>query len=1260
MPFDVDNVIISVIGVPKNGICFFLTRRQNVFEAYFCSHFEAEYMKSRTIAASGVEGAGEFKLLQSGVSPGSVRAKGTRESGVWKSLLRLTFAVLFALGLLAGGRAAVAQNGSIQGIVVDAQGAVIANATVKATDTAKGVVVRQVTTNANGEFQLTPLGASTYTIEVNSTGMNTLQRQNIILGLSQDLNLGQVPLAVGSEATTVTVDIQPSLVETTTSEHSDVITSKEVTETPLNGRDFSSLIRTLPGIVSTSNTDFNLAFNSTTGFYVNGYRSSANNVYLDGAINTDVGANDGQYTQLSLDAVGEFKVLSGNYNAEYGRSPGVNIQINTKSGTRQFHGTVYEFNRNDFFDANKYDLNHTGTRISKLRFNQFGANIGGPVLIPKFSSGDHKKLFFFYNYEGTRATRPNPAPTTGRAAYDLPAPAQLTGDFSSAYKTGNITFTGPDGISQIQTPYQIGQIFVPGSIKYNSLGQIMSGTPYAGNILPAAQFSKQAPAWQKLLGRGYTFGPNTPVNLDPSQVEITFQDSYQFTKNQNAVRIDYAANDKLNMFFRWVDDSQRESQQFGIFGYNAFPILPEFREKPGASWAFGINNIITPSLTNEAIFQFNHLTQRVDVNTPAANYDQTALGFNFQQLYPGTNLRNKYPQFTAGGFFDNTFAPGWHSEGRTLGVTDTLSKIIGAHTLKAGGFVNEVKSGQQPSFTEAANFNFSGGQSNINDTNNAVANLLLGNYQSVSQSNGIYFGSFKFWQWEIFGQDTYRITPRLTIDYGLRYAYLGPTYTYGKYLQNYFDPSRYNPATAAVIQTAGGVTAGSIIGGDPFNGIVQEGTQGIPKGLAQHRYNNFQPRVGFAYDVFGDGKTAFRAGAGIFNERIRQNNQSFDGLGNPPLSYTPQLFNGNIDNLSPALVASGTRFPVNINAFDKAGQVPTYYGYNMGIQQQLPHNVVLSMTYVGNTGRHEQYSYNLNQLQVGAANAIVNSAGQSLLQSVGQQANAIVPYKGYTSIFYTKYGATSNYNGLQTQIQRRFSRDLVITADYTWSKTIDLTDDDDNISELIDTYHPARDRAVAGWDRTNVFNSNFVYTAPDFRGKGFVTRSALGGWELSGIIRYWSGLPFSVFANGNPGTLGPTALNNPGNSGSGNVYANYNPQAGHPLYTRTYTQWFDPTLFSRPADNTLGNTSRNQFRGPGIANWNISIYKNFLFTESTRLQLRLDTFNTFNHTQFVGLFNSVSANNSGQAIDASNRSNSGGVASTFDARNLQLAAKFFF
>jgi hypothetical protein len=1167
--------------------------------------------------------------------------------GVLNSLTQISgTSVLCLIAGLLMGTPLLAQNGTIQGTVVDQQGAVIPNATIKATDQLKGVLVRQVQSNATGDFQLQPLGASTYTLEISAPGMSTVKRPGVVLELSQTLNLGQIPVSVGSESTVITVNETPILIQTTNSEHSDVITSKEVTEQSTNGRDFTSLVRTLPGIVSNNASDFNLGFNSTTGFFVNGFRSSANQVYLDGAINTDVGANDGEYTQLSFDAVGEFRVLSGNYNAEYGRSPGVNIQINTKNGGQQFHGTLYEFARNDFFDANSYGFNHSGTKIAKLRFNQFGGNIGGPILIPKYSVGDHKKLFFFYNYEETRGEKPN-----GNSQYQVPVQAQLTGDFSSLYKPGHIS-TAPQ--------FQIGQIFMPGTITRDSGGNITGGTPYAGNIVPSSQFSKQTAAFQKLLNTAYTFGPNSAVANDPSQTQVSFQDTYTLKKTQNVLRIDYNLNDKVNMFFRWVDDGNHEEQGLGIFSSNAFPILPEYRGKPGSSWEFALNNIITPSLTNEAIFQFNHLTQIVDVNTAKQNYDEGALGFTFQQLYPATNLRNTYPNFNANGFNISNFSPGWASEARTLGFTDTLTKLLGQHTLKAGGFVNLVKSGQQPGLG-AASFDFTTGQSNAQDTGNGVANLLLGNYASVNQGNGIYYGSFKFHQWEIFAQDTWRINKRLTLDYGLRYAYLGPTYTYGKFLQYYFDPARYNQADKVSINTMPGVTQGSILpGGNPYNGMVQEGTEGIPAGFSDHRYNNFQPRVGFALDVYGDGKTALRGGFGMFNERVRQNTTNFGGLGNPPLSYTPTIFNGNIDNLSPGLVANSAIFPSSIVAFDKKGDIPTYFGYSLGVQQQLSHDVIFSATYVGNVGRHESYSFNLNTLPLGSTTTPIDNTGQTILSRANNVVNAIVPYRGYGSATYTKFDASSNYNSLQASLQRRFSRSLTISANYVWSKTIDLADDDNVTSEISDAYNPQRDRAVAGWDRRNVFNVNYVYTAPEFLNHGFLFRSAVGGWELTGISRFWSGLPFSVFSNGNPGTLGPGQLNT-ATSGNSAVYANYNGASAGQLYTKTYTQWFNPLLFSRPLDGSLGNTHRNQFRGPGIAQWNISLFKNIVIKDSMRIQLRLETFNTFNHTQFATVYNTINVpDGPGLPVTSSNRSNAGAVQNTLDPREIQLGGKFYF
>src|SRR5713226_7721819 len=305
-------------------------------------------------------------------------------------------------------RPVLAQNsGSIQGTVVDPQGGVIPGATVTAFDEAKGVVVRDTTTGPDGSFLLQPLQPGTYTIRVNAKGMKDLESKGVVLDSRQVLGLGELRLSMGATTERVTVESTVPLVETATADHSAVIDSRQVLEISMNGRDFQSLVRTLPGVVSNDSSDFRLAFNNTDSFHVNGNRGSNNNVYLDGAINTDVGANDGQFTQLSMDAVGEFKLQTSNFAAEYGRNPGILISAITKSGSSAFHGTAYEFLRNDALQANSFFNNLQGRPVSPLRFNQFGGNLGGWIWLPKISTPTNKRLFFFFNYEGTRASRPN-------------------------------------------------------------------------------------------------------------------------------------------------------------------------------------------------------------------------------------------------------------------------------------------------------------------------------------------------------------------------------------------------------------------------------------------------------------------------------------------------------------------------------------------------------------------------------------------------------------------------------------------------------------------------------------------------------------------------------------------------------------------------------------------------------------------------------------------------------------------------------------
>jgi hypothetical protein len=1150
------------------------------------------------------------------------------------------FAASAAL-LLSLACAALAQQGSIQGNLTDAAGASVPDATVRALDQDKQVVVRETKSNRDGNFSLTPLLPGNYTIKIEAQGFKGYESSNLKLDQTQIMNLGVIALEVGAVSESISVESQIPVVDTATAQRSFVISSKEVTELPLNGRDFMSLIRTIPGVVTNNTSDFRLVFNNTDQFNVNGMRGSANNVFLDGAINTDLGANDGQYTQISLDAVGEFKVQTSVFNAEYGRNPGVMIAINTKAGGAKFHGTAYEFGRNDYLDANTFFRNAQGLNRAKLRYNQFGGNISGPVLIPKYSTGDHKKLFFFFNYEGTRATRP----LNNNTFVDVPSTQILNGDFRQLYRFN------ADGSQQTisgSNEVPIGTVFQPGTVIRDTSGRVIGGSPFPNNTVPQSLWNRNAPAFIKMLNFVSRAGaPQTPGV--PETVRVPFQPSYGFNKNAKVLRVDYNISPSMNFFFRWADDAQRETQDIGIFASLPYPIYPQYRKKPGSSWSWNLVNVISPTTTNEAIFAYNHLTQVVDVteDAPKAAYDRTALGFQFQELFPDQNTRNRFPSFNCGIGSCNfsPFQANWRSEGKTYAITDNLTHNRGAHTFKTGVYINWNNNRQQPGWSDALNLNFGSNISNPNDTGNTFANMLLGNFTSASQTKGIFYGSFREISFEAYGQDTWKIRPNLTLEYGIRWAYNGPTYSRGEFLQNYFVPELYDPAKAVRIQTASGATNNTILPGtgDPFQGMVQEGSNGLPLGGVNHRYNNWAPRLGTSWDPFGDGKTAIRAGAGVFYERIQQNVYNFGGLGNPPLVTTPQFYGGNLDSLSPALVASGILSPVGIRAIDRKGQIPTTYSWSFNIQRELGGKTTVDIGYVGNVARHLIFNRDIGQLPLNTTTA----AGSTLLSSVNGATNAIRPFRGYTSVTYTEFGANSNYNGLQARVSRRFASRLTANVSYVWSKAFNTTDND---SAVIGYYLDRnRDYARASFDRRHVFNIDYVYEIGTLVKQSRLLGSIANGWQLAGITRFWSGSPIDVTANGDPGTLG------------GGQRADY---LGGPLYldnSRQTLQYFDPTVFARPANGSPGNLGRNALTGPGYANWDISLYKQTRISERVTTQLRWETFNTFNHTQFTNPGTTgISVPNPGAAVNAATAGQTGRFTNTRDARSMQLALKLFF
>jgi hypothetical protein len=1132
-----------------------------------------------------------------------------------------------------------AQSAQIQGRLVDAQGGVIPGAQVSALDEEKGVIARETTSGSDGFFTLPSLLRGRYTVRAELSGFKPIEQRGLVLDPGQVLDLREVTLTVGALVETVEVTAATPTIELSTSQKSYTISDTQIRELSLNGRDFTSLLKTLPG-VATNDTGFRLAFNSTEGFMVNGLRQSMNNVMLDGTPNTDTGANDGQYTQLSLDAVGEFKLQSSAFNAEFGRNAGVLITSTTRSGGQQFHGTLYGFRRDGKWDAAPHD-SLTGAKVP-LDYNQFGGNISGWLPVPGLSSESNKKVFFFFNHESTRAERPL------NAFLDVFHPDLLTGDFRRLLRFN------ADGtpVNLAGTSFNVGTVFRPGTITRNAANAITGGVPYPNNIVPQSEWNRNAPGFLNVLRQIYgqvdmSRAQPVPGN-SPEFIRVPSDVLYDFTKDQEVVRVDYQMSSSTNMFFRAVIDAQREGNPRGIFSVQTFPVIPMFREKPGQSYSFNLYNVVSPKITNEIIVGLTNLDQVVDKEDGLSTerYDRDQLGFRVGELYPmgnhggPVNIANKFPNFNCGtACAFQPFPLTWRSEAPEIAITDNLTWQRDQHTYKMGVFFNMAFKAQQPSW-DMGTVNFTPSALTTNETNYGLANLLLGNYQTYTQSDGIYYGDFRYTGLEGFVQDTWRPSSGITLDYGLRIAYLGPTYTTGKFLQNYFVPDAYNASQAVSIVTATGVLRGSIVpgSGNFFNGMVEEGSSGLPKGAIEGKIS-LAPRIGFSWDVTGSGMTAVRAGFGVFHERYRQNNLNFDGLGNPPLSYTPRLFAGNIDEISPALVNAGVRFPVTAVGVNGDGHPSKVYSWYAGVQRQLPWKFAIDASYVGNRGVDFAYIRNINQLQLGAT--ITNPPPNNT-------PDAVRPFRGYTAVNMIEFGAESEYHGLQTRLTRRFGESFTANVGYTLSKALDHVDADNNAIGY--SFDLDREWGPSGLDRRHQLTIDYVYELPNAGTKWFnnaAGRVLLDGWQIAGISRFWSGQPLTITSNGNPGTTG------------GGVRADY---IGGDLYPdeQTRLQWFNPLAFARPADGTLGSTPKGFLRGPGINQWDISLFKNTRVGDRVTVQFRLETFNTFNNVQYNGISMVVNVPNAGQAVTAATQGTLGQVTSFRDPRQIQAGLKLYF
>src|SRR5579884_1077782 len=1116
-------------------------------------------------------------------------------------MTRTTAWPLVALVVLAIPGHAQNVSGSIAGRVIDQQGAVVSNAAVTITEPQKRLTV-STKTNELGTFLFPGLQPGTYSVTVEAAGFRKLERPSIALDANDKLALGDLQLQIGAITEAIAVTAEAALLQTESVERSATVTTRQIENIEVNGRNPLDLAKLIPGVVDTANFSVG-GVGGLSGLQVNGSRGTENQLTINGISDIDTGANGSQNVTVSLDSMAEFKILTGMYQAEYGRNAGAQIALVTKSGTNVFHGSGYWYHRHDDLNANTWINNVRGLPRNLFRFNDPGYTIGGPAYIPKILS-TKDKLFFFWSQEFQRQLQPNsPKNVT------VPTVLERKGDFSQSVDNNNKPLI-------IKDP--------------------LTGQPFPGNVIPASRLYAPAVALLNLYPLPNTSG--TGYNY-------TSQLSSQLPRREDLLRLDYNASSKIRFFGHWIGNVFPQVLPYGSFvlGPN-LPITKITDTRPGHSLATGMTYVISPTMTNE--FNWGFTKNKIDIFEVGDKLRRKTSGVNLPLLYPnavqddyipeprfdGTHLANS-PQFVAND------AP-FHNYNTSIDIVDNLTKMWSAHAIKTGIFMQRSRKDQTSFGDNNGYYRFGDNPSNPYDTGYGYSNALLGVYQSMDQASAYINGMYRYWNIEGFVQDTWKITPRVTLDYGLRISWYQPQYD-SSLQASTFVLSAWNPAKAprlyepttisgqrmALDPVTGQVLPAYAIGlevpgsGDPFNGILQAG-KGINKYLQQDRGPQWGPRFGIAWDVTGKQNLVIRTGGGVYYDRF-QGNRVFDFVRNPPESVQPTLMYGIAQDISPSNVLLG---PPTLYAADPTAKIPTTYNYQFGIQTRLPWSMMLDTAYVGSLARHLQDNRNLNPVPYGATflpqNQDPNKVAANPNALPGSNALPDVflrPLRGYGQINLYESNSTSNYNALQINLTRRLGRGLTFGIAYTWSKAL-TTASSDTTWVRADNFTRAADYGPASFDRRQVFAANYIYNLPGTHIGNALARLLTSGWQLSGVVLASTGSPFtpgfSISGAGSQNITGNFVANSTSEGARIGVRPGCDP----------YTHSIDPfnrlnaTCFFAPQPGSLGLESGvNWLYNPGLIDFDMSLQKEFAVRERVRFQFRVDAFNVFNHPNFTGL-----------------------------------------
>ena len=1132
--------------------------------------------------------------------------------------------LLLCVGLLVSVHAQSATTGTITGTVRDPQGAAVPKAEVTITEEKTGTS-RTVTATEDGFYTATSLPAGIYSISAAPTGFKKSVTTGVDLHVNENKTVN-LDLQVGAVTETVTVTSEAAPVELRSGEVSSLINEKQVTELPLNGRNYAQLALMVPGVSPVTQAGAGGAFatrgtglNAGVDMAVNGNQSNTNLWTVDGVNNMDVGSNRTLLVFPSVDSIQEFRVERNSFSAEFGQAQGAVVNLITKGGGNEFHGSGFEFFRNDSLNANNLFLNRAGQPKPQLEYNNFGGNFSGPVI--------KNRAFFFWSEEWRRERR-------GQVlSAHVPTAAEKIGDFSGTLTGGlphrpglTCTTPGPNPAD-------------PGC--------------FPGNKIPTAQLSPAGLAFVKLF----------PNPTGPGIGDFNSSTLQPIDTRQDSIRGDITINDKTNLMVRYINEKWTHLGATGNFwGDSAYPTLASDWNQPSHSFVVKLTNTLTSKAVNE--FQFSIAGNDIIISTsPETQALQDEIAAKIPTVFPhggdgliGGTVPSLF--WGAGGYSNIWHQAPWANREDLYIWKDDFSLVKGSHEWKFGGLFSH-------NFKDEPGNGAGGGNQQLTiqgcgeQTGHCIADLLLKdtvllNYTEIATTE---IAEGRWRDFEFYGNDTWKLHPRVSLTLGIRYSTFPPAWETDDRISNFF-PALYN--------------------GTDFNsGLVTsaEGQQmGLPRSLVNTYKAGWQPRMGLAWDVFGTGKTSVRIGFGRYMSRSQVIEDLLRMTANPPWTTTVSAGSGwngagttlancptcrSLDTINDGLKnnVAGVNPNAGFNAVDLNFRPPESYQWNLTISHQLTSDTVLDVSYIGNHGLHIwRRNVNRNDIppnQVCRGPACDGSNRDARLQisraSLGVTSSNVFSdlagqliadnrvLRNIGSITTDESDGNSSYHSMQLWLNRRFSKGLQFQAGYTWSHTISDVALTSFTNTTSDPFNFASDKGDADLDRRHTFVANVVYQLPLFKQWGKAAEYVLGDWQLNTIASYFGSTPIDI----------TTGANTLGTASAVGQRPNY---TGAPLYLHTSDNTFhlNPAAFARPAPGQLGTLGKGAVRGKPITNIDFSLSKNFRFKERYRFQFRAEFFNVFNHPNFVG-------------FDTDIRNSTFGTLNTITTpREIQLGFKFNF